>query len=572
MCIKRLVKRDLCCWDRNADPRREPVSRYDGCPSLKSCFLVRSLFTLLIIITISCTLAIGQNEKEAARFYLLGTRSWIRVHWNDVPGTDEYRLYWSTGNEKPEAPNAVVKAGESRFYIQNVQPETKYRIWLEMVVEGRIRHSFTGVATTQKKWTPDPLELKELQTNPGSNAVPKGMQVYWQDEFNDALLNRNKWFTNYYSNIDYLYKINFDQMKAGTLPQPAYVLSGKTINLFTNDSLPKEVYDVKNNKKISSIQTYDWGTNENLLDNSRGGYFEVKVKRSSTGKPRGLNTAFWFDSPGPNLKYYLQQGTTLDGVQGIRPKGQVFEIDVFEYLNAQFVLHGHVDSTGKFLRNLNTHIAKGYRHIDHWVVHGMLWTPVSIKHYINGNLIKEYTDKSQVYAPNHFMNVLLGSYGGGGTVNMEVDYIRYYTWPLSGGNELPNPGFEDGGSIAPWEGNGNWLPNGGRNRTAGVLLKPGQRIEQYVYLDNDIDYKLEYWHNGSSRLKIVVEDVQAVTGQLTLIAEKESKGYSRFVKEILDFRSGKEYLNNTKTIRISVINESAADAVVDDLTIKKTGY
>ncbi len=249
MCIKRLVKRDLCCWDRNADPRCEPVSRYDGCPNLKSCFFVRSLFTLLIIITISCTLAIGQNEKEAARFYLLGTRSWIRVNWNDVPGTDEYRLYWSTGNEKPEAPNAVVKAGESRFYIQNVQPETKYRIWLEMVVEGRIRHSFTGVATTQKKWTPDPLELKELQTNPGSNAVPKGMQVYWQDEFNDALLNRNKWFTNYYSNIDYLYKINFDQMKAGTLPQPAYVLNGKTINLFTNDSLPKEVYDVKNNKK-----------------------------------------------------------------------------------------------------------------------------------------------------------------------------------------------------------------------------------------------------------------------------------------------------------------------------------
>ncbi|MCH5684405.1 hypothetical protein LWM68_09080 [Niabella sp. W65] len=104
------------------------------------------------------------------------------------------------------------------------------------------------------------------------------------------------------------------------------------------------------------------------------------------------------------------------------------------------------------------------------------------------------------------------------------------------------------------------------------MLKPGQRIEQYVYLDNDIDYKLEYWHNGSSRLKIVVENVQAVTGQLTLIAEKESKSYSRFVKEILDFRSGKEYLNNTKTIRISVTNESAADAVVDDLTIKKTGY
>ncbi|HMR82357.1 MAG TPA: hypothetical protein PKE30_04470 [Niabella sp.] len=79
---------------------------------------------------------------------------------------------------------------------------------------------------------------------------------------------------------------------------------------------------------------------------------------------------------------------------------------MFEYLNAQFVLHGHVDSNGRFLRNLNTHIAEGYQHVDDWVVRGMLWAPTSIKRYINGDLIKEYTDKSQIYSPNHFMNVL----------------------------------------------------------------------------------------------------------------------------------------------------------------------
>ncbi|HMR85103.1 MAG TPA: glycoside hydrolase family 16 protein, partial [Niabella sp.] len=396
------------------------------------------LFSSLVAAAVSCTpAAVVQNEKKAPSFYLMGTRSWIRVTWNNILDAGEYRLYWSNNNKKPENPNTIVKAGTNRFYIQNVQPETKYNVWMEPVANGKIKHTFTGTVTTQKTWVPDPLELKELKTNPASAAVPQGMEVYWQDEFNDELLNRNKWFTNYYSNIDYLYKVNFDKMKEGKLPGAAYILNGKTINLFTNDSLPREVYDIKNDKKISSIQTYDWGTNENLLDNSRGGYFEVKVKRSSTGKPRGLNTAFWFDSPGPDLKYYLQQGTTLDGVQGIRPKGQVFEIDVFEYLNAQFVLHGHVDSNGKFLRNLNTHIAEGYQHEDNWVVHGMLWTPTSIKHYINGNLIKEYTDKNQIYSPNHFMNVLLGSYGGGGTVNMEVDYIRYYNWPLKNGNELP---------------------------------------------------------------------------------------------------------------------------------------
>ncbi|GAB3420626.1 family 16 glycosylhydrolase [Niabella aquatica] len=499
---------------------------------------------------------------------LLGTRSWIRVSWSNVPDANEYRLYWSAGDKKPGHPNAVVKAGANRFYIQEVQPETKYKIWVAPVANGKVKHTFTGTVTTQKNWLPDPIELKELQTNPASAAVPKGMQIYWQDEFNDSLLNRNKWFTHYYSSIDYLYKVNFDKMKGGELPEAAYVLNGKTINLFTSDSLPREVYDVKNDKKISSIQTYDWGTNENLLDNSRGGYFEVKVKRSSTGKPRGLNTAFWFDSPGPDLKYYLQQGTTLDGVKGIRPKGQVFEIDVFEYLNAQFVLHGHVDSNGKFLRNLNTHIAEGYTHIDKWVVHGMLWTPTSIKHYINGNLIKEYTDKNQVYSPNHFMNVLLGSYGGGGTVNMEVDYIRYYTWPLKDGNELPNPGFEDSGSLSPWEGNGTWLPAAGRNKTAGILLKPGQKVEQYVYLHNDTDYKLEYWHYGSSRLKLAVDNMKVVSGELSPVLKKESRGRSRFIKETVNFRSGNEYENNMKTIRISIVNEGAADVIVDDVTIK----
>ena len=69
----------------------------------------------------------------------------------------------------------------------------------------------------------------------------------------------------------------------------------------------------------------------------------MKVRRNSSGNPEGTNTAFWFDSPGPDLRYYLEQGTNLNGTEGIRPKGQLFEIDVFEYLNAQFVLHGHVD-------------------------------------------------------------------------------------------------------------------------------------------------------------------------------------------------------------------------------------
>ncbi|MFT3948752.1 MAG: family 16 glycosylhydrolase [Agriterribacter sp.] len=531
---------------------------------------MKPLYLIPCILIVLLFTGMKQSNEPAPALRLLGTRNWIRVLWDDVPGVEQYRIYWAANEKKPATPVATAERNTNRFYIQDVQPETLYYIWVEPIAAGKAMASLTGSVTTQKEWVRDPEELKELHTNPSSAAVPEGMQIYWQDEFNDELLNRNKWFTNYYSSIDYLYKINLSKMKADSLPQPAYILNGKTVNLFTNDSLPHEVYDVKNNKKISSIQTYDWNKNEHLLDNSRGGYFEVKVKRSSTGKPRGLNTAFWFDSPGPDLKYYLEQGTTLYGVQGIRPKGQVFEIDVFEYLNAQFVLHGHVDTNGKFQRNLATHIAEGYQHIDNWVVHGMLWTPTSIKHYINGTLIKAYTDKHQVYSPNHCMNVLLGSYGGGGTVNMEVDYIRYYQWPLKDGNELPNPGFEDGGSISPWEGDGTLTANAGKNKTKGVLLNPGQKIEQYVYLDNDAAYELECWFKGKTRLNISVEDTAPVNGKLTLIDGKTVNGKSDFLQEKLSFGTGKDFAGNTKTVRVAFVNEGSAQTVIDDIFIRKT--
>lgn len=530
--------------------------------------LLPGLFSVWIVLTAGCrTPAVAGND--AGSFYLKGTRSWIRVSWENVPGANEYRLYWNTGGTKPESANAVVAAGKHRFYIQEVTPETAYTVWMEAVEEGTVKKTFTGSVTAAEKWELDPLERRELALNPSSAAVPAGMLLFWHDEFNDELLNRNKWSTNYYSSIDYLYRSNFEKMKADELPRAAYILNGKTINLFTNDSLPKEVYDIKNNKKISSIQTYDWRRDENLLDNSRGGYFEVRVKRSSTGKPRGLNTAFWFDSPGPDLKYYLEEGTVLDGVTGIRPKGQVFEIDVFEYLNAQFVLHGHVDTNGKFQRNLATHIAEGYKHIDNWVVHGMLWTPTAIKHYINGNLIKAYSDKHRIYAPNHFMNVLLGAYGGGGTVNMEVDYIRYYQWPLKEGNELPNPGFEDGGALAPWEGDGVLTPDLGRNNTTGVVLKPGQQIEQYVYLDNDTGYELKCWLKGGAGVSISTEDMTPVSGHLTETGRKLLTGKSEFVQEKLSFITGKEFGNHKKTVRVCLANNGPSQVIIDDIVIRK---
>lgn len=428
--------------------------------------------------------------------------------------------------------------------------------------------SLKGAVTISARWVPDTTAARRLDI-PSSAAVPEGMKIFWQDEFNDTLLDRSKWFTVYYSNIDFLKKDNLESMQADSLPQAAYTFTGHSIHLFTNDSLPAKAFYPGNGRKISSIQTYDWRTNENKLDNSRGGYFEVRVKRSYTGHPQGLNTAFWLDSPGPDLKYYLQEGTSLEGTTGIRPKGQVFEIDVFENLDAQFVLHGHVNAKGEFVHNLATHIAEGFTHENNWVVHGILWTPNSIKHYINGQLIKAYTDKHQIYSPNHFMNMFLGSYGAGGSVDMEVDYIRGYQWLLEGNNELPNPGFEANKSLLPWEGTATLSAAIKRSGKQALLLAPGQEMEQYVYLNNNVSYQLGYWASGHSQLYASIENVKLVTGDLEKVGEQTISGSASFAHKTLGFRTGKEYGDNMKTVRIYFKNTGKAPVVIDDITVTK---
>ncbi|WP_290790770.1 glycoside hydrolase family 16 protein [Flavihumibacter sp. UBA7668] len=501
---------------------------------------------------------------------LLGTRSWIRVEWGNCFENDiELKIYWSADGVQPAQPQAKVSSSKKRFYIEGVKPSANYFIWLESKRGSGQPEVLKGNIKTDLKWR---LDTRETSSNDvlSSTAVPPGMKIFWQDEFNDALLNRNKWSTNYYSTIDYLYQVNLAELKSNTLAQPAYKLNGSTITLFTNDSLPAATYDRKNDKKISSIQTYDWVTGENLLDNSRGGYFEVRVKRSSTGKPRGLNTAFWFDSPGPDLRYYLEQGTAMHGVQGIRPAGQVFKIDVFEYLNAQFVLHGKVDAAGKFQHNLATHIAKGFQHVDQWVVHGMLWTPTSLKHYINGQLIKTYDDTAKNYAPNHFMNVLLGSYGGGGSVSMEVDYIRAYGWPLEVGNELPNGGGEYSEQLLPWEGTAGVARKNGRSGKNGFVLEPGQEMYQYIYLLHSTAYEFGYWAKGKGKLELEISTRKPVVGEVgDQFLETGVVNSIVFKQGGLRFKTGPDQGINTKIVQVKLANTGAEPVYLDDLTIKR---
>lgn len=528
--------------------------------------------SLIIIFIIFSRGAWGQTPLVISGLKLLGTRSWIRVEWQSRGSSIKgFNIYWSTKDKKPKNPSAIIGPDETRYYIQGIQKETFYYVWVEGFNKVSKSKTAFGKVFTTIKWSLNPAEANNLSPS-SSSVVPKGMKLFWHDEFNDLHLNRNKWFTDYYSTIDLLRKTDFQGLLHDSLPQAAYKLNGRYIDLFVNDSFPPKSFE--NGKRISSIQTYDWSTNENLLDDSRGGYFEVRVRRGSAGHPQGLNTAFWFDSPGPDLKYYLPVGAMVDGTKGIRPHGQLFEIDMFENLNAQFVMHGIVDSKGHFIHNLATDIAGNYVPAEYlpgrkWVTFGLLWTPVSIKHYINGELIKSYNNKHHIYSPDHIMNLLLGSYGKGGSVNLEVDYIRYYRWPISDTNELPNPGFEDNTTLLPWEGTGTLSTSSRRSGKYGLLLKPHQHIEQYVYLDNNVNYVLKYWAKGRSTLHVEVDNVQQVTGNLeypiTLV-----KSYSAaFRQGFLGFRTKKMYSKNMRTVRISFYNAGNTDLSIDDVSIRK---
>lgn len=534
------------------------------------------LLTLLLFLYLITN---AQVPASPSNLRLLGTRSWIRLDWTDNAATElGYKIYWNTTNSKPAVPNATVAANTTRYYVSSVVPATAYYTWVEAYNAAGSSTALSGTATTIKNWVLDAVEASNLSI-PSSTGVPAGMQIFWQDEFNDGLLNRNKWSTNYYSTIDYRDTSSYSKMRNNTLPQPSYRMTGNSILLLISNNAPDAFWT--SGRKVSSIQTYDWNSNENYLDNKRGGYFEIRARRNNTSQAANLNAAYWFDSPGPDLKYYEEAGNTFTSktgpVTGVRPRGQVFEIDVFEQSgNAStatytpFTIHGNVAADGTFQGNLGTYNASLTNHTN-WATHGLLWTPTSIKYYLNGTLVKEWSDKSSIKSPNHFMNVFLGMYGTGDSSNMEVDYIRGYQWPVVNGNELPNGGAEYSSQLFPWEGTATVSTVGKRSGNNCFVLAAGQTLSQYVYLDNSTSYQLKYWMSGSGSLKATVENITPVTGTSQNLYSLTAAVSSAFTQQTLDFSTGAEYSANMKTVKVTFSNTGGSAVTLDDLEFQKGG-
>jgi|GEM_PF-211196 len=537
-------------------------------------------FCLLLISLFTAYNAMAQQPVAPTQLQTLGTRSWIRLTWQDN-ATNElgYKIYWSVSAVKPASPGATIAANSNRYYIDGLTVTATYNIWVEAYNASGSSAALQSAILTTRQWTLDTAEVNHLSIA-SSAAVPAGMQLFWQDEFNDALLNRNKWSTNYYSTIDFKSGTNLSAMQHDSLPQPGIIMTGNSIQLIVNDTMPAKAYWPT--RKLSSIQTYDWNSNERYLDNSRGGYYEIRVRRSNTlNATSGLNAAYWLDAPGPDLKYYMEQGNTYNGVTGVRPRGQVFEIDVFEQsgnatttTTTPFTMHGNVAADGTFQGNLTTYNATSPTQ-NNWTTHGLLWMASGIKYYIDGVLKKEWSDPLHNMAPNHFMNILLGNYYGWtagmtNTATMEVDYIRGYQWPIVMGNELPNAGFEYG-TLLPWSGNGTLSATSKRTGNGGLVLAAGQSVTQYLYLNNSSNYRLGYWLQGNSTVQVKVENLTPVTGvvQSTYLGGKAAA--ATFSQDSLLLTTGAEYADHLKTIKLTLTNTGTGTVTFDDLTLVKGG-
>lgn len=396
--------------------------------------------------------------------------------------------------------------------------------------------------------------------------VPKGMKLVWSDEFNGTGLDISKWCTQYYSTMDFREKTNYEDFLNGTLPEPGMEFTGNSLILYVDDTTPSRPYWPEVGRRISSIQTYNWKSNENLLGDKVGGYIEARIRRNATEDADLVNVAFWFDSPGPDLKYFIEEGNTALGVEGIRPHGQAYEIDMCENMNTQIVLHGNVTPTGIWESNIAQYLIERMDFKNRWVTHSLLWTPTSLKFYIDGELKVEYSDPEDIKAPNHFLNIYFGAYGKGGKTTMEVDYVRFYQWSLEGNNELPNGNFEYAGEIAPLEGNGSIIMDNTQNGEKALKLEPGQKVYQYVYVDSGTPYDLEYWSSGNIEVK--VENIIPVRG-IALDETKEEMTSTGYKQGQICFVSKSEKSINKATVKVSLTNTGKMDAFVDNLVLRK---
>ncbi|MFZ6643702.1 glycoside hydrolase family 16 protein [Undibacterium sp. TC4M20W] len=269
-------------------------------------------------------------------------------------------------------------------------------------------------------------QLWEPIMDRGTSFVPSGYTLVFNDEFNGATLNRERWSTRYiYANgtVDYLNETELERYRDNN----NHVLHDGMLSLTARKVGP--------GKYESGMIRSNWET--------KYGYFEASV-RMPGGK--GVFPAFWLNSGKRKSDGRLYWGP---------------EIDIFE-----FVVNGVEDNPGPFKNMLHsgvqTHggkiesrlLAKGPRFDTQWNNYyanedltkgfhtvGLEWTPTDVTVYVDGHLLYQrtyrwlYNDDLTEAGPAHvLLNLAIGGgwagrYGVDDSVfpqSLDIDWVRVY--------------------------------------------------------------------------------------------------------------------------------------------------
>ena len=96
----------------------------------------------------------------------------------------------------------------------------------------------------------DPLTSSDTSR---SKALPVGMELVWNDEFNGASLDTIKWWNRYFSSLDWFNAAALKAYQNREIPKCDYEMTGSSIIMKATD----KIYP-GSDRQISSIQTYNW--------------------------------------------------------------------------------------------------------------------------------------------------------------------------------------------------------------------------------------------------------------------------------------------------------------------------
>lgn len=243
---------------------------------------------------------------------------------------------------------------------------------------------------------------------PFNKFIGNKWSLNFSDEFNQSIVDNKKWSVSE-SSVSRGERPNIGVKEWYWLPQNVKVETGNLVLNVRKENEGKMTCGAIESKAKFSIKY---------------GYFEARIKIADTSK--GSHTAFWLmpTKEGNDL------GTGKDGA----------EIDIFESAfvadEAQTAIH--IDGYGDHHQQFATHFKAPNIHDGNYHIFGLLWTPVIIQTFYDGELVATYNNPKWISQVESYLILSDGANFGekgdqyfinqknGYLTNASIDYVRVW--------------------------------------------------------------------------------------------------------------------------------------------------